>query len=223
MVMGPNEKEPKPFTIVSYESPLVRKKTDRATFHVSRNFAKCDLVAIADDLIAAVEVKTEPDKYGTCLPHALIEALAYGYLLSFHIRKDDIGKLNDEIGLCVRHYRRQSGIREKVEYKVACYVAAPKRYFVEHFVASKKSKKWYDIRLSETRNIERVLTLPDFKHLSFRGYIVTSQSENDVFDMNKYDIQWCIPEFDHIENFASHYFTIDDLTMALEKEYGQLF
>lgn len=203
--------------LIAYESPLLRKKSDRINKDIDSKFAKCDLIGLYEDLLFAIEVKIEPEEYTTYLPHALVESFAYGYYLNNHVQFNNIPLFNSEIHLCLEQFHPNLIIQTQDSYQVKYIVAAPKNYFMTYFFGQNKSQEWYERRKNETMKIEKLLFNEKSTFPKFGGYLTIDKSHENV--MNQFDSNSpnCFPRFDTPLGVASLY---PDF-FALEKDLSQ--
>lgn len=181
--------------LVAYEAPLLRKITDKSNREIDSKYAKCDLIGLHNNSIAAIEVKVEPEHYTTYLPHALVESFAYGYYLNRHLQDNDISLINSEIQLCSDQFNFDINKYIGDSYNVEYFVAAPVDYFATYFFGGKKSKKWYELGIKEVLRIEEIILNSIPTKPKFGGYLTINQSKMDV--VNSFDSKSnnCYPEF----------------------------
>jgi hypothetical protein len=168
--------------ILSYESPLVRKKKGNLNVQIGNPFARCDLIGVTLNNLLALEIKTNPYNQNTNLPFALIESLFYGYILSYHANGKNRSEVLAEVNFCKSEYRKNSAEISK-NFDVLYSIGAPKKYF-ESYKNNKNRKRNYFSRLwlSEARNIEVAIVKLKDHFPDFGGYFVFSQSEQNVTD-----------------------------------------
>ena len=211
------KKETKNLHLIAYEAPLLRKKCGKLNKNISNIFAKCDLIGLNNNSLFAIEVKTNPDNNSTFLPYALVASFAYGYYLNCHVQDDNLLQLNSEIQLCLEQFRRISKIKLYDSYKVKYIVAAPRSYYNSYFHGEKKNKKWYNLRLNETKKIESFLPKRNKSFPKFGGYLLIDKNSEDVVDQSNFDSQNCIPNFNSPLDIGLLYPDISALIKELSK------
>lgn len=212
------KEEIKNLNLIAYESPLIRKKKEWLNDNISNNFAICDLIGLLNNSLFAIEVKINPEGYSTCLSHALVESFAYGYYLNCHSQDKNLLQLNQEIRLCMEHFRKISNIKLYDSYKVKYIVAAPRSYYYSYFHGEKKNKKWYNLRVNETIKIESILPKGNRSFPKFGGYLLIDKNSEDVVNQSNLDPQNCIPNFNSSLGIGLLYPDISTLINDLSKD-----
>jgi len=182
--------------LVAYEAPVVRKKSNKLNRDINSRFAQCDLIGQYNNYMIAIEVKIEPEKYGTYLPQALVESFAYGYFLNYHIQSDNTPLFKSEINLCLEQFHPNLNIQTHDSYQIEYIVAAPREYFMVYFTGNNKSQEWYKRRRIETRKIEELIFNKEPSFPKFGGYLVINKSHDDVIDQFNLKSKNCLPMFD---------------------------
>jgi hypothetical protein len=182
--------------MVAYEAPLLRKKTDKLNREIDSKFAKCDLIGLFNNSLAAIEVKVEPEQYATYLPYALVESFAYGYYLNRHLRDGNSGAINSEMRFCLDQFNVGAITENLDELNVEYFVAAPVKYYATYLLGGEKSDKWYTLRIEEIRRIERLIFNHQPSDPQFGGYLAINRSQSDVAGGIDFKSGNCFPNFD---------------------------
>ena len=201
---------------LAYEAPLLRKISDKYNRKIDSKFAKCDLIGLHNNSIAAIEVKVEPELYTTYLPHALVESFAYGYYLNRHFRDNNTNLINSEIRLCLDQFNFDINMNRTDMYNVEYFVAAPVDYFSTYFHGGGKSQKWYDLRIKEVLRLEDVICNCKSAEPKFGGYLLIDQSKSDVVNGIDSKPNNCYPEFDSSTILVKKYLDIISIKNAVE-------
>jgi hypothetical protein len=202
--------------LIAYEAPLLRKITDKLNREIDSKYAKCDLIGLHNNSIAAIEVKVEPELYTTYLPHALVESFAYGYYLNRHLQDNDISLINSEIQLCADQFNFDINKYIGDSYNIEYFVAAPVDYFATYFFGGEKSKKWYEFRIKEVLRIEEIILNSIPAKPKFGGYLTIDQSKMDVGNSLNSKFNNCYPEFTESNFEVKKYSNIISIKNAIE-------
>jgi hypothetical protein len=169
---------------LSYESPLIRKKAKNLNNDIGNPFARCDLIALYKNSVAALEVKVDPYSNRTRLPFALLATFFYGHILNRISKEYNKTEFISEIAFCAKEF----GLKKYYltdNFEIIYYIGAPKSYFYGYIIDKKEKPQRYfytQIWLSETRNIETAIYRLNEYFPKFGGYISFGQTENDVID-----------------------------------------
>ncbi len=144
------EKKLGPYQIISYESPLLRRKKKQTEILN----VKCDLVAYHEKKkqLVAVEVKLNPGSKDTSLQHGILQSMLYGYLLQ-HSLATAPHRLSRQVQVCLNEWCLQ-GIKNEPEINSVAYaLAAPKAYFQESLRMHGELAEWTQkaIRIKDTQ------------------------------------------------------------------------
>jgi hypothetical protein len=196
---------------LSYESPLIRKKTANLNKDIGNPFARCDLIAIDKNKIATVEVKVDSYGNNTRLPFALLEAFFYGYILNRISKKYGKSELIAEAEFCAREFGLDK-YNLTDNFEIIYYIGAQKSYFSGYIIDKKEKPQRYLYTqnwLFETKNIEKAISKLNTNLPKFGGYIVFSQTEKDVINGGKSRIP--VPKFENSQLLNFLYQTISEL------------
>lgn len=175
-----------PLRFISYEAPLLRKKEGRGG-----GICKLDLVAINANAIWAIEYK---QSYGqvTSARYALLESLAYGFLLALHIRdnKEDIVK---QIDKCISSRGPFSDACGDLSSGVKFAVAAPVNFYIQDTRTDRRmglTKEITELSCLFADDVSKRIGV----ELSFGGFLIIGD-DNTVLEARPTDNNDVVPYF----------------------------
>ena len=116
-----------PKKIIGYEAYLLRQPEQ----FLKAQTVKCDLIAYNSDPhdlgLTAIEVKKDPSQENTSLEFGMLQARAYGYLLT-RLHAMEIDSLKKQISYCLKNYYNNDDYDGKIKY-ISFALAAPNSYF----------------------------------------------------------------------------------------------
>ena len=121
--------------LIGYESPLMRKKTDRMNGEISSRAISCDLVGLAsDNRILCIEGKVNPHNQATDIVYGLLEGFAYGVCVEYFLsEKERRASFCKEAGGCLSEFHPNAHGFNEGELTAAFTLAAPREYFAQYF------------------------------------------------------------------------------------------
>ena len=129
--------------LIGYESPLMRKKTDRMNGEISSRAISCDLVGLtSDNRILCIEGKVKPHNPATDIVYGLLESFAYGVCVEYFLAEENYhASFCKEVGGCLSEFHPNACGFNEDKLTAAFTLAAPREYFAEYFNPTQNQKK----------------------------------------------------------------------------------
>ena len=121
--------------LIGYESPLMRKKTDRMNGDINSRAISCDLIGLtSDNRVLCIEGKVNPHNQSTDIVYGLLESFAYGVCVEYFLsEKKRRAAFCNEVGGCLSEFHPKPHGFNEGELTAAFTLAAPREYFVQYF------------------------------------------------------------------------------------------
>lgn len=121
--------------LIGYESPVMRKVTDRKNTNIFSRTIACDLVGLtSDNQVLCIEGKVKPHNGATDIVYGLLESFAYSVCIEYFLSDNNHRDLfKKEIQMCLNEFHPKATKLDNSKLTAAFMLAAPREYFAEYF------------------------------------------------------------------------------------------
>jgi hypothetical protein len=121
--------------LIGFESPVMRKVTDRKNPNIKSRTIACDLVGLtSDNRVLCIEGKVKPHSEATNIVYGLLESFAYSVCIEYFLSdKTRLELFKKEVQMCLNEFHPNAIRLDNSKLTAAFTLAAPREYFAEYF------------------------------------------------------------------------------------------